>query len=627
MPLINKPSSCSGCPLYGSGKGWVGQEGEGSNGVLIVLEAAGADEEAQGRPTVGKAGLYLWSSLAKVGLKREDFRIHNVLSCRPPENKLAGMPYEQACIKHCAPNLDRTIEIHRAQSLENGKTPVIVVLGKIAMKRVLDVNDKHPIMREDYIAYPFWSEKYQSWVLCADHPSYLMRGNSHLLSTLQFVVKRAVEIAEHGLQIDNPPYLLNPDPVAFNQWADEYLKVGADHYLSFDIETPHKQGESEDELEEGEDLDYTILRVSFCYKPGDSVSVPWRAEYLPTIRKLFASPFPKVGWNNHGFDDARISVQMPIHGDSLDAMQAWHVLNSAMPKGLGFVTPYYWQNTQMWKHLSSAQPAFYNAKDADAALRNWLGIKRDLEAQGLWEVFQKHVIEVNRIFAFMSQQGVEIDLELRAEYERVVKEELQKVEAQIEAAVPHYAREQKVYKKAPKDMEGVLTRTIKGEEKVCLNCGLVNPKKPHFRVLKKKLNPCSGSMAVPVAANVTEYYKLLPFKISKTSLLRYQNALRHKPIIDPKKGQITFDEKAILRLSKLYPHDPLYPLVLEQRALAKLKGTYIGETQLDGTVRGGLPNVDGVIHTRFTQNPETLRSASQNPNLQNLPRSGVQVGS
>lgn len=38
-------------------------------------------------------------------------------------------------------------------------------------------------------------------------------------------------------------------------------------------------------------------------------------------------------------------------------------------------------------------------------------------------------------------------------------------------------------------------------------------------------------------------------------------------------------------------------------------------------LKGGMPvGTDGRVHTTFTSNPSTLRSASQNPNLQNLPR-------
>ena len=103
--------------------------------------------------------------------------------------------------------------------------------------------------------------------------------------------------------------------------------------------------------------------------------------------------------------------------------------------------------------------------------------------------------------------------------------------------------------------------------------------------------------------------------------MRYQKVMRHTPIVDKKTKKIVYDEKAIMRLTKLYPGDKLYPLILTQRGLVKQLSTYIGVTQKDGRVRGGMPiGSDGAIHTTFTQNPETLRSASNNPNLQNLPR-------
>jgi DNA polymerase I-like protein with 3'-5' exonuclease and polymerase domains len=112
-----------------------------------------------------------------------------------------------------------------------------------------------------------------------------------------------------------------------------------------------------------------------------------------------------------------------------------------------------------------------------------------------------------------------------------------------------------------------------------------------------------------------------PFKLSKQSLIRYQFVMKHKPILDPKDKTVTFDEKAILRLTKQYPDDKLYPLILQFRGKQKRLSTYIGVTQPDKTVKGGLPiGEDGAVHPTFTQNPETLRSACQNPNMQNLPR-------
>src|SRR5258708_5252750 len=107
--MLQKPDTCRQC--YGSCwgmSGYVPADGSGDNGCLVILEAAGADEEVAGITTVGAAGSFLWNQLHQVGIEREGFRIHNVLSCRPPKNLLSKMPYEASVIASCAPNLDAT---------------------------------------------------------------------------------------------------------------------------------------------------------------------------------------------------------------------------------------------------------------------------------------------------------------------------------------------------------------------------------------------------------------------------------------------------------------------------------------------------------------------------------------
>ena len=54
---------------------------------MFVGEGPGADEDAQGRPFVGRAGKLLDKIIAAMGLKREDVFIGNILKCRPPENR------------------------------------------------------------------------------------------------------------------------------------------------------------------------------------------------------------------------------------------------------------------------------------------------------------------------------------------------------------------------------------------------------------------------------------------------------------------------------------------------------------------------------------------------------------
>lgn len=598
-------------------------EGE-PNGVLVVLEAAGADEAAAGRPTVGKAGYYLWNSLKRVDLYRENFRIHNILSCQPPDNKLAGMPYEMAAINCCAPLLASTISEHKRVCEERGQHPTILALGVIAFRELMGLRRGDPLLSKDYHSYVHWSPKHECWVVAGYHPSYLMRGNHHELPTLLFAAQRAVEVARDGFAYAKPNLLLDPDPAVFGSWCDDYfrsLNFDPSTYLSIDIETPKKSKAGEDELAREDEEDYIILRCSFAFNTSGAVSVPWNAEYMPLLERLFKEKRNRlVGWNL-AYDIPRIKNQLEASGVLCDGMLWWHVLNSALPKRLGFVTPYYWHNAKMWKHLSQETPAYYNALDALAALINVNGIERDLKKVGQWHVVARHVIELGKVLSAMATSGLKRDVAGRAAAETTLTTLLQETEAKIQQAVPEAARKVRLYKKKPKKMDGVKVRLRPTSVKRCEVCGEEAPKKPHFKIFKKKVNPCGGADVKLIQEEREEFYRDVEWKPSKVSLSAYQTATKQRSIWNRQRGSVTFDENAIRSLLRQYPSDPLYPLILDHRQYQKLRGTYIGITQPDGSIKGGLSvGRDGRIHPEFTMNPSTLRLACQNPNMQNLPR-------
>lgn len=55
--------------------------------VMVVGEAPGADEDAQGEPFVGRAGKLLTKILEAIHFQREDVYIANILKSRPPNNR------------------------------------------------------------------------------------------------------------------------------------------------------------------------------------------------------------------------------------------------------------------------------------------------------------------------------------------------------------------------------------------------------------------------------------------------------------------------------------------------------------------------------------------------------------
>ena len=121
--LNDEVRTCPKCRLSQSRTLAVPGEGPEDARILFIGEAPGFHEDRQGRPFVGAAGQYLNELLVKVGLKREEVYITNVIKCRPPGNR-DPQPDEIAA---CRPYLDRQIDLLRPR--------LVVTLGRFSMER------------------------------------------------------------------------------------------------------------------------------------------------------------------------------------------------------------------------------------------------------------------------------------------------------------------------------------------------------------------------------------------------------------------------------------------------------------------------------------------------------------
>jgi uracil-DNA glycosylase len=163
--------NCTRCPLYEGRTNIVHTEGSRKARLMFVGEAPGADEDAQARPFVGRAGQLLTKIIESLGLKREDVLIGNVNRCRPPGNR-APTPDEAGA---CKPFLLREIA--------SVAPDVIVVLGNTAMKNLLDT--KEGITRMRGIFQDYKGVK----VMPTFHPAYLLRDPSKKRETWEDLKK------------------------------------------------------------------------------------------------------------------------------------------------------------------------------------------------------------------------------------------------------------------------------------------------------------------------------------------------------------------------------------------------------------------------------------------------------
>ncbi|MBN1658824.1 MAG: uracil-DNA glycosylase [Anaerolineae bacterium] len=121
--LYDQIRGCQKCVLAQGRTHAVPGEGPENAEILFIGEAPGFHEDRQGRPFVGAAGKFLEELLDKIGMKREQVYIANVVKCRPPGNR-DPQPGE---IEACRPYLDRQIELLRPK--------LIVTLGRFSMER------------------------------------------------------------------------------------------------------------------------------------------------------------------------------------------------------------------------------------------------------------------------------------------------------------------------------------------------------------------------------------------------------------------------------------------------------------------------------------------------------------
>lgn len=149
---------CVRCKLHEHRNRIVFGEGNPQARLVFIGEGPGADEDATGRPFVGRAGQLLDKIIQAIGLKREDVYISNVVKCRPPGNRTP----ERDEVATCEQFLFRQLALIRPQ--------VIVALGSPAFQCLL--RTKETITR----ARGEWRDWNGIKVMPTFHPAYLLRS-------------------------------------------------------------------------------------------------------------------------------------------------------------------------------------------------------------------------------------------------------------------------------------------------------------------------------------------------------------------------------------------------------------------------------------------------------------------
>jgi len=161
IKLKKKLQLINNCDLKKNATNLVFGDGNADSKIMIIGEGPGAQEDAEGKPFVGRAGKLLDKMLESIQLDRTKVYISNVVNYRPPENRA---PTEVEILRYL-PYLRNHIEIINPK--------ILVLLGKTALNAIVGQETIISKARGKWHQKEIGSTKL--WVMASFHPAFLMR--------------------------------------------------------------------------------------------------------------------------------------------------------------------------------------------------------------------------------------------------------------------------------------------------------------------------------------------------------------------------------------------------------------------------------------------------------------------
>ena len=145
------------CDLKKNAKNIVFSDGNPKSKIMLI-GSSGANEDEEGLPFVGRAGMLLDKMLAAINLDRKKVYISNIVNYRPPENR---RPTDEE-IKRYLPFITKHIEIINPK--------ILVLLGSTAMNALIGNDVVISKMRGNWIEKEFGNCK--TSVIITFHPAF-----------------------------------------------------------------------------------------------------------------------------------------------------------------------------------------------------------------------------------------------------------------------------------------------------------------------------------------------------------------------------------------------------------------------------------------------------------------------
>lgn len=670
-----KPPSCSDCILSKISDGFSNPEGSGTSHVIILGEGLGYEEYLDGLPFRPHAAagskleeiFRLASSQLSKPVNRSQFKIGNVIWCRPPGNELRGAGYERKAIDYCWENYTSHF---LDKCLDNGNK-VVLALGNIPLRELTGYSgifeEKQSISHLRGFVY---KTKY-GLVVPTYHPAFLKRGNNHLTPIVVEDLIRSLKVASGeydsylGSEIYKAPiYQVEP---SIDDSKSFYYKVkdSPKSVIGCDIETPETGNVDEDERDELASAE--IIMVQFSIGKGTGIAIPFNGDYIPIIRDILELPNVKLGWNWWNFDGPRLDAKdIKVNGKIHDVMWMFKHWSPKLPRGLQHVSSLFGFPFP-WKHLYGSNLAYYGCADVDSLHYIISFLPKLMKERGVWEGYKRHVLGIHPILERARERGIPVNeekwLQVREEFNSIRKEKNNELQKKIPDEIRNITpkRVSRIRQDGTKEYDfgyvseepKILRVATERYEELC-NIATTRGKVKHVSFetfADRKYNLVYAEFnrrdEEGVESNEKRWCVLKPFKGSKDQLVRYlkwkKKDLEREAefildgLITPKgMDKYTLEERGKARELKELAEGYTIPLTLKERKETTGKkeleemfyktGDEVIElvmrirsldTNLTNYIPNWKPQRDGRVHTTWGFGAPTGQKDSRRPNILN----------
>lgn len=383
----------------------VEDDGTGHEPIVVIGEAPGAHENAQGKPFVGPSGWKMLEWMRGVGLSRRDAYWTNVYPYQPPGNNLAAIP---------PADIELWTE-HLHDRIANLADPVVIVpTGNTALRALIG---KSGITKHRGSIYGYQDRRGRLVkVIPTLHPAAVLRTPAWERRCRHDWRRIASDATFRDLRLPRRHHFTRPTLHDVECFVAE-VRAHAER-LAIDIETPGG----------------TITCVGFSYRPDFSITIPTTRAYWQTdgaseaawqlIKELCELPVPKVTHNGH-YDAFWLAGRgIRLETWDLDTLALHHAIDATEDHALAYCASIdtrepYWKDEakdpeEAAKYASNLEAFWiYNGKDA-AVTRELADVYvQQLQSDGRMDFYLRHYRDLFVPVLRMMQTGIRMDNDRR----------------------------------------------------------------------------------------------------------------------------------------------------------------------------------------------------------------------